>query len=163
MSGNHFFMVNDGALAEFLDVRPTNIKEELRDFDNIRRLISSPRLCDMYVRELDVTNYVMVGDSFLDQRTMLAAPPQKTVGISLSTWHSMQNNVETVRSYNYADKSISVVQVWPFDPATLDEPMMRLAVALSYTTAELKAESRIVGALNNILSDIGYFIDGEKY
>jgi hypothetical protein len=163
MNANHFFMVNDGALAEFLDARPTNIKEKLSDFDDVRRLVSSPRLCDMYVRELDVTNHAMVGDSFLDQRTMLADNPQKTVGISLSTWHSMQTNAETVRSYHYADKSISIVQVWPFDPATLDEPTMRLAVALSYTTAELKAESRIIGALNNILSDIGYFIDGDKY
>lgn len=163
MNANHYFMVNDVALTEFLDVSPNNIKETLSDLDDIRRLVSSPRLCDVYVREFNVTNHVMVGDSFLDQRTMLADNHQKTVGISLSTWNLMQHTVETVRSFHYTDKSISIVQVWPFDPVTLDEPTMRLAVALSYTTAELKAEPRIIGALNNILSDIGYFIDGDKY
>jgi hypothetical protein len=55
------------------------------------------------------------------------------------------------------------VQVWSIDPSLLSEQQARLAIALSYTRLELYAEPRIIGALNDILESIGFFIDPERY
>jgi hypothetical protein len=94
---------------------------------------------------------------------MLADWPQRTYGISLHGWKSIQAEVEQVDVFHMNDSTVSKVQVWPFNPASLPEDAARLAVALSYTAAELYAEPRIVGSLNDILNELGFWVDPERY
>jgi hypothetical protein len=136
---------------------------ELVDLEAVRSYVSSPRLMDIYVRQFPVQDQFFVGDSFLDQRTMLADSPQRTYGVSLLSWAVLQTDVEIVEDYHYSDSSISKVQIWPFDPHSLTEPQTRLAIALSYTSLELYAEPRVIGSLNEILEEIGFFVDPERY
>jgi hypothetical protein len=51
------------------------------------------------------------------------------------------------------------LQIWPFDPKSLDDFAMTVAVALSYTPAELMAESRISLALDELVGEWGFFTD----
>ncbi|BCT33536.1 hypothetical protein PproGo58_30310 [Pseudomonas protegens] len=94
---------------------------------------------------------------------MLADGPQRTYGISLHEWTSIQAGVELVDVLHVNDSTVSKVQVWPFDPASLSEDVARLAVALSYTAAELYAEPRIVGSLNDVLNELGFWVDPDRY
>jgi hypothetical protein len=118
---------------------------------------------DVHVRQFPVLDWFFAGDSFLDQRTMLADSPQRTYGVSLPSWSLLQTRVEIVKDYHYNDGSVAKIQIWSFDPRTLTEPQARLAVALSYTSLELYAEPRIIGSLNDILEEIGFFVDSERY
>ncbi len=52
----------------------------------LRSLVSSPRLADYTVLGFNSDGFVHVGDSFLDEHTMLADWTQKTYGVELSTW-----------------------------------------------------------------------------
>jgi len=136
---------------------------ELVDLEIVRSYVSSPRLMDVHVRQFPVHDWFFAGDSFLDQRTMLADSPQRTYGVSLPSWSLLQTRVEIVKDYHYNDGSVAKIQIWSFDPRTLTEPQARLAVALSYTSLELYAEPRIIGSLNDILEEIGFFVDSERY
>ncbi|MNO07846.1 hypothetical protein D3C81_2302210 [compost metagenome] len=51
------------------------------------------------------------------------------------------------------------MQVWPFEPNTITLEAMKLAVAVSYSDLELIRESRIYGAINEMLSE--YRIDAD--
>jgi len=54
------------------------------------------------------------------------------------------------------------LQLWPFDPYSLNERQLRLAVAVSFTDLELLNDPRLSGALEELLED--YNIDSEfKY
>lgn len=157
-----FSMVNQPGLLNALRKHlATNNK--LTDIEAARSHLSSPRLMDFSVRNFPTDKLAAVGDTFLDQRTMLADAPQKTYGIFLGDWEVIKPKVELINDYPHNDKSIINLQVWPFDPRSLDEHQARLAVALSYTRLELYAEPRIVGALNDILEDVGFFVDCERY
>jgi hypothetical protein len=157
-----FGMVNRNGLIDALKSyfhREGNLVE----LEDVKKCVSSPRLFDLMVRQLPTEGLVNVGDSFLDKRTMLADWPQRTYGISLHVWVSIHKRVELVDVFHMNDASVSKVQVWPFDPASLSEEEMRLAVALSYTAAELYAEPRIVGSLNDVLNELGFWVDPERY
>ncbi|NNA13721.1 hypothetical protein HBN71_21500 [Pseudomonas lundensis] len=135
----------------------------LIELEDVKQCVSSPRLFDLMVRQLPIEGLVHVGDTFLDKRTMLADWPQRTYGISLHGWISIHERVELVDVFHMNDASVSKVQVWPFDPASLGEAEMRLAMALSYTAAELYAEPRIVGSLNDVINELGFWVDPERY
>ncbi|MFJ7286099.1 hypothetical protein [Pseudomonas sp. NPDC099000] len=156
--------VNSPNLIELLHKEFCNDKKEgLIDLDLVRNHVSSPRFGDTYVREMVIGNLLFVGDSFLDQRTRLADNRQKTFGISQKMFSLVKPEIDEIESYEPMDSSISILQVWTVDPSTLNEHQLRLAVSLSYTAKELRAESRIVGALNHILEDIGFYLDGDRY
>lgn len=155
-------MVNRDGLID--DLRSYFYKEDhLVELDDVKKYVSSPRLFDLIIRALPAEGLVHVGDSFLGKRTMLADWPQRTYGISLHGWKSIQAEVEQVDVFHMNDSTVSKVQVWPFNPASLPEDAARLAVALSYTAAELYAEPRIVGSLNDILNELGFWVDPERY
>lgn len=155
-------MANQVGLIDNLRSHLSN-NSELIDIETIRSYVSSPRLMDIYVRQFPVQHQFFVGNSFLDQRTMLADSQQRTYGVSLLSWLVLQTNVEIVEDYHYSDSSVAKIQIWPFAPRSLTEPQTRLAVALSYTSLELYAEPRIIGSLNDILEEIGFFVDPERY
>jgi len=121
----------------------------------LKSLISSPRLFDVCWREVEAENYVAVGDSFLDQHTMLADGRQKTYAISLEQWVRLKNECISVSDYQWDDDTVSKIQVWPYDARYLSFDQLALAVAVSYTEMELLAEPRLCGAINDLLSEYG--------
>lgn len=155
-------MANQPELLNFLYTHLSN-GTELIDIEAVRSVVSSPRLMDFAVQNISFTNLAMVGDTFLEKRTMIADAPQRTYGLSLGDWERIKPTVQVVSNFNHADTSVAKLQIWPFDPNTLGEHQAYLAVALSYTYLELYAEPRIVGAINDILGEIGFFIDPERY
>lgn len=136
--------------------------DSLIDLEDVRGVVSSPRLFDVAVQDLK-ESLVSVGDTFLDQRSMLADWPQRTYGVSLERWRILSSKTQLIGAFHHNDASVSKIQVWSFEPGSLTEMQMRLAVALTYTNAELRAESRIVGALNHVLNDLGFCLDGDRY
>ena len=135
----------------------------LIDLESVRSYVSSPRLMDVRARNFPTERLIPVGDTFLDHRTMLADGPQKTFGISLIDWMDVRESADLMDDDSHSDGNAINVQVWPFDPSLPSEQQARLAIALSYTRLELYAEPRIIGALNDILESIGFFIDPERY
>jgi len=139
------------------------VREYLEQFDPphkivyLRSLVSSPRLSDHFVRNLDSSGLVLVADSFLSEHTMLGDHTQRSYGVSLEAWAEMKDKVELVDDFHFTDTTVSRVQVWPFDPSSIDLDAMKIAVALSITDLEMRYESRICGAVRDLLMD--YRID----
>ncbi|QKG68526.1 hypothetical protein HP062_24585 [Pseudomonas sp. B14-6] len=129
------------------------------DLRYVRSLVSSPRLRSLFVRVFSHCALAEAGDTFLDSRTLLADYPQKTMAISLTNYLLLEGTVEVVDKYSPSDASVMKLQVWPFEPGDLNEFAMAVAVALSYTPAELMAESRISAALDDLVSEWGYYTD----
>ncbi|WP_395589289.1 hypothetical protein [Pseudomonas sp. TR47] len=119
----------------------------------LKSLISSPRLFDVYLKDFLGGEAILAGDSFLDLHTNLADSPQKTYAIKMSDWEVVRELYVEVDSFHFRDTSVSKVQVWPYDPRSLSPEQMRLAVAVSYTDSELLEEPRLCGALRNLLSE----------
>lgn len=119
----------------------------------LKSLISSPRLFDVYLKDFVGSEAILAGDSFLDLHTNLADSLQKTYAITLSDWEVVRELYVEVDSFHFRDASVSKVQVWPYDPRGLSPEQMRLAVAVSYTDSELLEEPRLCGALSNLLSE----------
>ncbi|HDS1796969.1 MULTISPECIES: hypothetical protein [Pseudomonas] len=128
----------------------------------LRSLVSSPRLKDVYVRGYPLEGLIEVGDTYLDKHTMLADQYQKTFAVSLVQWCQQQNENFIVSEFDFRDASVNKLQIWPFDPADLDEDQLRFAVAVSYTEFEIFDEPRVSLALGellkafNITTDYGY-------
>jgi hypothetical protein len=154
-------MANRERLIEVLH-KQLQCGDSLIDLDEVRSYVSPPRLFDITVRNLK-PSLECVGDTFLDKRSMLADWPQRTYGVSMVQWIAMSSSVEQIDDYHHNDTSVAKIQVWSFEPSSLEEEQLRLAVALSYTAAEFRAESRIVGALNHVLNDLGFYVDGDRY
>lgn len=129
------------------------------DLRYVRSLVSSPRLVSLCVRAFSHPALVEAGDTFLDSRTRLADYPQKTMAISLTNYLLLEGAVEVVDEYSPNDPSVMKLQVWPFEPGDLNEFAMAVAVALSYTPAELLAESRISLAIDELVSAWGFYTD----
>lgn len=119
----------------------------------LRSLVSSPRLSDHFVRNLDSRSLVPVADSFLSEHTMLGDHRQRSFGVSLEAWAQMRDRVEIVQDFHFTDTTVCRIQVWPFDPSTLDLEAMKIAVALSITDLEMDYEPRICGAVRDLLID----------
>jgi hypothetical protein len=154
-------MANRDRLIEALHERLKS-GDSLIDLDEVRSYVSSPRLFDITVRNLK-GSLDCVGDTFLDKRSMLADWPQRTYGVSLEHWKAMSSSAELIDDFHHNDTNVAKIQVWSFEPSSLNEEHLRLAVALSYTAAEFRAESRIVGALNHVLNELGFYVDGDRY
>ncbi|KZN15894.1 hypothetical protein A1D17_06860 [Pseudomonas fluorescens] len=129
------------------------------DLRHVRSLVSSPRLMSMNVRAFSHPALVEAGDTFLDSRTMLADYPQKTRAISLANYLDLVDAVEIIDEYHPHDASVMKLQIWPYEPGDLNEFAMAVAVALSYTPAELMAESRISLAIDELVSAWGFYTD----
>ncbi|WP_460091699.1 hypothetical protein [Pseudomonas sp. S2_E02] len=95
----------------------------------------------------------------MDSRTRLADYPQKSIAISLTNYLLLEGAIEVVEEYSPNDPAVMKLQVWPFEPGDLNEFAMAVAVALSYTPAELMAESRISLAINELVGKWGFFTD----
>lgn len=121
----------------------------------LKACISSPRLFDVYLRDFPGTSFLKVGDSYLDSLTMLGDLPQKTYGVSLADWSRIKSRYQDAGSFLPNDKSVSRVQIWPFDPKSLTPEQLKLAIAVSYSDLELYREPRLSGALRDLLVDYG--------
>jgi hypothetical protein len=129
------------------------------DLRHVRNLVSSPRLISLSVRAFSHPALAKAGDTFLDSRTLLADFPQKTMAISLKNYLLLEGAVEVVDEYSPNDLSLMKLQVWPYEPGDLNEFAMAISVALSYTPAELMAESRISAAIDELVGKWGFFTD----
>ncbi|MEK2607959.1 hypothetical protein WLF18_02405 [Pseudomonas shirazensis] len=117
----------------------------------LRSIVSSPRLKDICVRGFPLQGLVLVGDSYLDEYTMLAGEPQKTYAISLADWQAQEKKAEIVTDFHFRDSSVTKLQIWPFDPRTLDEDQLRIAVAVNFNEFEIFDEPRLSLALGELL------------
>ena len=142
-----------GALAWEFERGPVDLKL-------VRSLVSSPRLMSFYVKPFTHPELSVAGDSYLDERTMLADDYRKTYAISMSAWQGIAEQVEFVEDYMPRDASVMKLQVWPFDPKCLSDFAMAVAVALSFTPGELIQEDRISLAIDELVSQYGFFTDG---
>ena len=133
----------------------------LNSMVDLRSVLSSPRLTDVFVRKLNSTQLAVVGDSFLSKHTALGDWRHKTYGMSLRAWDEVQRTVEVVESFPFGDLSVSRLQIWPFDPHELSLEAMKLAVAVSYHDMELIYEPRIFGAINELLAEYNIEADPE--
>lgn len=131
----------------------------LVDLRHVRSLVSSPRLISLCVRAFSHPALAEAGDTFLDSRTRLADYPQKTMAISFTNYRTLVDSVEVVGEYHPLDASVMKLQIWPYEPGDLNKFAMAVAVALSYTPAELMAESRISAAIDELVSEWGFFTD----
>jgi len=131
----------------------------LVDLRHVRSLVSSPRLISLCVRAFSHPALAEAGDTFLDSRTRLADYPQKTMAISFTNYRTLVDSVEVVGEYHPHDASVMKLQIWPYEPGDLNKFAMAVAVALSYTPAELMAESRISAAIDELVSEWGFFTD----
>ncbi|HDY6331758.1 TPA: hypothetical protein RRA56_003811 [Pseudomonas aeruginosa] len=118
------------------------------DLGLARSLVSSPRLMSFQVKAFSHPGLVAAGDTYLDARTMLADSEQKTYAIAYEEWTELEESITFVERFSWWDKTVMNIQVWPYAPAKLEEFSMAVAVALSYTSAELMAESRISLAMS---------------
>lgn len=129
-------------------------------FSQLRSLISSPRLADYWIQDLSLDGLVEVGDSFLTKYSMLGDWDYKTYGIELSAWERIKGKSVMLergdlKAADARKNCVTRLQIWPFDPSTLGTEAMKLAVAVSYAPLELIYESRIVGAINEMLEAYG--------
>ncbi len=102
---------------------------------------------------------IPAGDTYLDMHTMLADKHQKTFTISLTEWETKKSDFAIVSEFPARDESVICIQIWPFCANDLNAFQMAIAVAMSYTHAELIAESRISSALDDLVNPYGFFAD----
>lgn len=134
-------------------------RQSMVDFDLVRSVVSSPRLMSFSVRSFSDPRLIAAGDSYLSSHTMIADGYQKTYALSIADWFDINGVVERVERCQPFDAAVMNIQIWPFAPSDLDKFGMAVAVALSYTPAELMAESRISLALDELMKEWGYSVD----
>jgi hypothetical protein len=78
----------------------------------------------------------------------------------MQDWLEISDVVEKVEWCEPFEKEVMNIQIWPFSPSKFDGFSMGVAVALSFTPAELMAESRISLAVDELLGKWGYHADG---
>lgn len=166
MRGAHFVKANRVVAADYPELE-AYLRSELEyefscgpvNLSEVRSLVSSPRLRSFYLQAFTHPSLIEAGDTFLDKHSMLADNPQQTFALSHEEWRSIEGKVVEVSEFGPRDVSVMQVQIWAFDPRPLEGFAMALAVALSYTPAELMQESRISLALGEIFRKWGYFTD----
>lgn len=157
-------MANTPRLLNYLQKELSyEFSDGLVEFHKVRSLVSSPRLFDVYVRDAPTELLAVVGGTYLDQHTMLADRCQKTYAASFDEWESIKCRMQIVSEFASSDDKISNIQIWPYPPSSLDNEQFRIAVALSFTRAEFLFESRLSGALNELLGAYGFFVDEPYY
>jgi hypothetical protein len=157
-------MANTPQLIRYLrDELSYEFSNGLVELHKIRNLVSSPRLFDVYVRGAPIELLVEAGSTFLDRHAMLADRYQKTYAISIDKWEQTRYCVDIITEFKPQHRTISNIQVWPYEPSSLNYEQLRIAVALSFTRAAFLYESRISSALNEILSASGIIVDEPLY
>lgn len=158
---SHTVMANYPGLESYLRKRlEWEFQQGKVDFRHVRNVVSSPRLESYTVRCFSHPGLKMAGDSYLSLHTLVADGYRKTYALSMVDWLEISDAVETVDWCEPFDESAISVQVWPFQPRELDEFGMAVAVALSFTPAELMAESRISLAVDELMLKWNYYADG---
>lgn len=134
----------------------------LIDIELVKGYVSSPRLADFHVRGHHGAGLVVVGDTFLDARTMLADRPQKTYALPIYNWSEFVEDKELVDDPEFGDSNVTRIELWPFDPSTLSEQQLTLAVAISYSPREWIAEERIAGAVDQLIQPLGFCVNWDN-
>jgi hypothetical protein len=96
---------------------------------------------------------------------MLGDDLQKTYAISIAQWETLSHEYVEVPQYDFRDRSISKIQVWPFDPMDLSAEQMKLSVAVSFNDEEMQDEPRLCGALRDLMEDyeLEFFWETRSY
>lgn len=131
----------------------------------LESIVSSPRLFDVFWKDVPPDMYTKAGDTFVEQHTMLTDYRQKTYAISIADWHEVHGTYTDVEQYEDTDVSISKIQVWPYDPRTLTFEQMVLSIGMSFTEEEFKEEPRLCGALRELMKEyrVEYYWEGRRY
>lgn len=153
-------MANHPELESFLRKRfDWEFQRGKVDFQQVRSVVSSPRLMSFNARCFSHPGLVIAGESYLSQHTMIMDGYRKTYAISHQEWLDICGKVELLEVCEPFDSTVMSIQVWPFKPVELDRFSMAVAVALSFSPAELMAESRISLAVDELVSEWGYHAD----
>lgn len=157
---SHIVMANHPGLESYLRQRfDWEFQQGKVDFSRVRSVVSSPRLESYSVRSFNHPGLVLAGESYLSLHTMITDGYQKTYALSVADWLAISDVVEKVEWCEPFEKKVINVQIWPFPPSALDKFAMAVAVALSFTPAELMAESRISSAVNELMEKWEYCVD----
>ncbi|PTV51797.1 hypothetical protein [Pseudomonas putida] len=157
---SHIVMANHPDLESFLRKRfEWEFQQGKVDFQQVRSMVSSPRLMSYSVQCFSHPGLAVAGESYLSLHTMIAEGSRKTYAISMQDWLEITDVVESVEWCEPFDKALMNVQVWPFVPSTLGPFAMAVAVGLSFTPMELIAESRISSAIDEMIEEWGYYAD----
>lgn len=76
----------------------------------------------------------------------------------MADWLEIRDAVEKVEWCESFETAVMNIQIWPFAPCELDTFAMAVAVSLSFTPAELMAESRVSLALDELLKGWDYSV-----
>lgn len=130
----------------------------------LKSLVSSPRLAEYWIQDLNTDGLVEVGDSFLTKYTMLGDWDYKSYGMDLNAWEQIKGEsvmleFGDLKRAEAGNHKISRLQIWPFNPSILSLEEMKIAVAVSYAPLELIYEPRIWGAINEMLEEYGIDAD----
>ncbi|QZA96064.1 hypothetical protein K3369_20120 [Pseudomonas mandelii] len=164
--------------------------EGLIDIERVKDYVSTPRLADFHVRgprgvvmekgyfekteqadpEVRTHNgvdLIQVGDSFLNERTMLADGTQKTYAISIQQVEEFKQCRDLVLEdekfdHDFADVNVAQIQIWPFDPAQLSEEQLVLAVAISYSPRDWLVNERVAGAVDALIRPLGFYVNWDN-
>jgi hypothetical protein len=135
----------------------------LIDIELVKGYVSPPRLADFHLRGHHGAGLIAVGDTFLEARTMLADRAQKTFAVPIQRWTDFVKGKELLAGDpEFADSNITRIELWPFDPATLAEEELTLAVAISYSPRDWIADERIAGAVDQLIQPLGFYINWEN-
>ncbi|MHC8400312.1 hypothetical protein ACYZTX_12740 [Pseudomonas sp. MDT1-17] len=157
-------MANESNLLKrLLNTLHCGARDGLISIADVRNFVSSPKLSEFHIRGLHGEGLVPVGDTFLDARTMLADRPYKTFAVPIQIWPEFSKGKIFFENVELHDKQITRIELWPFDPAELDEVQLTLAIGLSYTLREFYAEPRIAGAVDELIRPLGFFVPDEEY
>lgn len=157
---SHIVMANRPDLESFLRKRfDWEFQRGKVDFQRVRSVVSSPRLMSYSVQCFSHPGLAIAGESYLSLHTMIAEGSRKTYAISMQDWLEISDVVELVEWCEPFDNTMMNVQVWPYSPSVLDHFAMTVSVALSFTPAELMAESRISLAIDELIEQWEYCVD----
>lgn len=130
---------------------------------DVRGYVSSPKLAEMYVQGLHGAGLVAVGDTYLDERTMLADRAQKTYAVPILSLDHFLAGKEVIGEPGFRDTNATRIEIWSFDPAALSPDALKLAVALSYTPREFMENERAAGAVNELIKPLGFVVPEREY
>jgi len=130
---------------------------------DVRGYVSSPKIAEIHVRGQHGAGLVAVGDTYLDERTMLADRAQKTYAVPIKQLDEFLADKEMIDEPDFRDENATRIEIWSFDPATLSPDVLTLAVALSYTPREFNQNERAAGAVNELIKPLGFIVPYRNY
>lgn len=130
---------------------------------DVRGYVSSPKLAEVHVRGQLSEGLVAVGDTYLDARTMLTDRAQKTYAAPLLRLDEFLASKELIDEPDFRDTNATRIEIWSFDPATLSQVELTLAIALSYTSREFMQNERAAWAVNELIKPLGFIVPEREY